>query len=80
MSRVGGYDYSGLPPWAQSTIGASLAGLVIVGRFSTAFATWLGRIPVIQQPVDVPSEFSMWIDRRSTGDVPSDAALGGGES
>lgn len=80
VSNVGGYDYSGLPPRAQSIIGVILGGLVIVGRFATAFAMWLGRIPVIPQPIDVPSEFEMWIDRTPPVDGQADAALGGGES
>jgi len=45
VSQVGGYDYSGLPTWAQSAIGVGLAALVLVGRFATSFATWLGRFP-----------------------------------
>ena len=79
VSNVGGYDYSGLPPRAQSIIGVSLGALVIVGRFATSFAMWLGRIPSIPIPVNVTS--NAVLGSVAVGPYPaSDAALGGGES
>ena len=79
VSQVGGYDYSGLPPRAQSIIGVSRGGLVIVGRFATAFAMWLGRIPVIPTPPPPPF-FGGGVLSFDEPNVTSDAALGGGES
>lgn len=45
VSQVGSYDYSGLPTWAQSAVGFGLLGLVIVGRFASTAALWLGKLP-----------------------------------
>lgn len=49
VSAVGGYDYTGLPTWAQAAIGAGLLALTAVGRFAIAFAKWLGQVPPAPQ-------------------------------